>query len=64
MNTARSLVAGAITLAVALGGLFVGVVGYLVPRLTYPGVDVFGPGYEVINNMLMVTSSGTAVSLG
>lgn len=36
----------------ALGGLFVGVVGYFVPRLTYPGVDVFGPGYEVIDRIL------------
>lgn len=36
----------------ALGGLFVGVVGYLLPRVTYPGVDVFGPGYEVIGHIL------------
>lgn len=36
----------------ALGGLFVGVVGYLVPKLTYPGVDVWGPGYYVIGAML------------
>lgn len=36
----------------ALGGLFVGVVGYLVPRFVYPGVDVFGPGYEVIDKIL------------
>src|SRR5579859_6238925 len=36
----------------ALGGLFVGVVGYFVPRLTYPGVDVFGPGYSVIGSIL------------
>ena len=36
----------------AIGGLFVGIVGYLVPKLTYPGVDVFGPGYAVIGNIL------------
>lgn len=36
----------------ALGGLFVGIVGYLVPRLIEPGVDVFGPGYYVIGNIL------------
>lgn len=36
----------------ALGGLFVGVVGYALPRLTYPGLDVFGPGYYVIENIL------------
>lgn len=36
----------------AAGGLFVGVVGYLVPRLSYEGVDVFGPGYYVIENVL------------
>ncbi len=36
----------------AIGGLFVGVVGYLVPVLLYPGVDVFGPGYYLIENIL------------
>jgi H+/Cl- antiporter ClcA len=36
----------------ALGGLFVGVVGYVVPRLTYPGIDVFGPGYTLIRGIL------------
>lgn len=36
----------------AIGGLFVGVVGYLVPKLTYPGVDVFGPGYNMIGSVL------------
>lgn len=36
----------------AVGGLFVGIVGYLVPRLTYPDVDVFGPGYAVIGGIL------------
>lgn len=36
----------------ALGGLFVGVVGYLVPALIIPGVDVFGPGYYLIENIL------------
>lgn len=36
----------------AIGGLFVGVVGYLVPTLLYPGVDVFGPGYYLIENIL------------
>lgn len=36
----------------ALGGLFVGVVGYFVPRFVYPGVDVFGPGYKVIDRIL------------
>ncbi|GIK65631.1 MAG: chloride channel protein [Chloroflexota bacterium] len=34
----------------AVGGLFVGVVGYAVPHLTYHDVDVFGPGYAVIEN--------------
>lgn len=36
----------------ALGGLFVGLVGYIVPTYLYPGVDVFGPGYEVIGGIL------------
>ncbi|MBI5929847.1 MAG: chloride channel protein [Chloroflexi bacterium] len=36
----------------AVGGLFVGVVGYAVPHLTYRGVDVFGPGYAVIENVV------------
>lgn len=36
----------------AIGGLFVGVVGYLVPTLLYPDVDVFGPGYYLIENIL------------
>lgn len=36
----------------AIGGLFVGLVGYLVPILLYPGVDVFGPGYYLIENIL------------
>ncbi|HEX2622779.1 MAG TPA: chloride channel protein [Phototrophicaceae bacterium] len=36
----------------AIGGLFVGVVGYLVPHLIYSGVDVFGPGYYVIGKIL------------
>ncbi len=36
----------------AIGGLFVGVVGYMVPTLLYPGVDVFGPGYYLIENIL------------
>src|SRR5690606_2130155 len=36
----------------AIGGLFVGIVGYLVPTLLYPGVDVFGPGYYLIGNIL------------
>src|SRR5690606_38565906 len=36
----------------AIGGLFVGLVGYLVPVLLYPGVDVFGPGYYLIENIL------------
>ncbi len=36
----------------AIGGLFVGVVGYIVPKFIYPGVDVFGPGYDVIGGIL------------
>lgn len=36
----------------AIGGLVVGVVGYLVPTIFYPGVDVFGPGYYLIENIL------------
>jgi len=36
----------------ALGGLFVGIVGYAVPRLTYSGIDVFGPGYALIRGIL------------
>lgn len=36
----------------ALGGLFVGIVGYFTPQLTYSGIDVFGPGYYVIENIL------------
>ncbi len=36
----------------AIGGLFVGVVGYLVPKISYPGIDVFGPGYYVIGNII------------
>ncbi len=36
----------------ALGGLFVGIVGYVVPRFVQPGVDVFGPGYDVIGSVL------------
>lgn len=36
----------------AIGGLFVGIVGYLVPTLLYPGVDIFGPGYYLIENIL------------
>ena len=36
----------------ALGGLFVGVVGYFVPTFLFPGVDVFGPGYYLIENIL------------
>jgi len=35
-----------------LGGLFVGVVGYVVPHTTYSQIDVFGPGYYVIENIL------------
>jgi chloride channel protein, CIC family len=36
----------------ALGGLFVGIVGYLVPRFIDPQVDVFGPGYVIIEGIL------------
>jgi CIC family chloride channel protein len=36
----------------ALGGLFVGVVGYIVPHFVSEGVDVFGPGYTIIGNIL------------
>lgn len=36
----------------ALGGLFVGVVGWALPRIGFPGADVFGPGYDVIQNIL------------
>lgn len=36
----------------ALGGLFVGVVGYLVPTLITPGVDIYGPGYRLIDGIL------------
>lgn len=36
----------------ALGGLFVGVVGYLAPRFIDPQIDVFGPGYPIIQGML------------
>ncbi len=36
----------------AIGGLFVGVVAYLAPLIAYPGIDVFGPGYKVIGNIL------------
>lgn len=36
----------------ALGGLFVGLVGYLVPRFIDPQVDVFGPGYRLIEGVL------------
>ncbi len=36
----------------ALGGLFVGIVGYLVPLLTDPRVNLFGPGYGLITNIL------------
>lgn len=36
----------------AMGGLFVGIVGYVLPRLTYPDLDIFGPGYYVIENVL------------
>ncbi len=36
----------------AIGGLFVGLVGYIVPKYFYPGVDVFGPGYNVIGGIL------------
>lgn len=36
----------------AIGGLFVGIVGYIVPMLFVPDVDVFGPGYYLIENIL------------
>ncbi len=36
----------------AIGGLFVGVVGYLVPTFIVPGVDVYGPGYKIIGGIL------------
>lgn len=36
----------------AIGGLFVGIVGFLVPNMLYPHVDVFGPGYYLIENIL------------
>jgi H+/Cl- antiporter ClcA/CBS domain-containing protein len=36
----------------ALGGLFVGLVGYVVPRLGFSGLDVFGPGYDMIGGAL------------
>ncbi len=36
----------------AMGGLFVGIVGYGVHHFAYPGVDVFGPGYHIIGNIL------------
>ncbi len=36
----------------AIGGLFVGIVGYLVPRLTYSNLDIFGPGYPQIGGSL------------
>ena len=36
----------------ALGGLFVGVVGFALPRLGFAGADVFGPGYDVIGGIL------------
>jgi H+/Cl- antiporter ClcA len=36
----------------ALGGLFVGVVGYVVPTYIIPGVDVYGPGYNIISGVL------------
>lgn len=36
----------------AIGGLFVGIVGYVVPHTTYSQIDVFGPGYYVIENIL------------
>lgn len=35
----------------ALGGLFVGVVGYLAPKLI-TGVDIYGPGYKLIDGIL------------
>ena len=36
----------------ALGGLFVGAVGYIVPTYIIPGVDIYGPGYKVISGIL------------
>jgi len=36
----------------ALGGLFVGVVGYIVPTYIIPGVDIYGPGYKLISGVL------------
>jgi H+/Cl- antiporter ClcA/CBS domain-containing protein len=36
----------------AIGGLFVGIVGYAIPKLTYGDIDVFGPGYAVIGAIL------------
>ncbi len=36
----------------AVGGLFVGVVGYLVPTFIVPGVDIYGPGYKIIGGIL------------
>lgn len=36
----------------ALGGLFVGLVGYVVPRLGFSGLDVFGPAYDMIGGAL------------
>ncbi len=36
----------------ALGGLFVGVVGYIVPTYIIPGVDIYGPGYKLISGIL------------
>jgi CBS domain-containing protein len=36
----------------ALGGLFVGLVGFALPRLGLAGADMFGPGYDVIGGIL------------
>lgn len=36
----------------ALGGLFVGLVGYIGPQLTYGNLDIFGPGYAQIGGAL------------
>ena len=36
----------------ALGGLVVGVVGYVVPTFIIPGVDIYGPGYKLISGIL------------
>lgn len=36
----------------AIGGLFVGLVGYFVPKLIMPGVDIYGPGYKLIEGVL------------